>query len=181
MIPGAADTAQLFKSQGMKIGTTTGFTKDMVDILLPAAKKQGYIPDSNVAGDEVEFGMGNRPAPFMLYKNLLNLGVYPIESVIKVDDTNTGIEEGLNAGCWSIGVYGWSNYTDVESMEQWDGMSDMEKNERRMKAKDKLMKAGAHYVCESIVDVVKVVEDINERLKYGEHPMNNTVEKGLLK
>ena len=37
----------------MKIGSTTGFTKSMVDVLLEDAKKQGYVPDASVAGDEV--------------------------------------------------------------------------------------------------------------------------------
>eukprot|EP00486_Rosalina_sp_Unknown_P004310 CAMPEP_0201567274 /NCGR_PEP_ID=MMETSP0190_2-20130828/7708_1 /ASSEMBLY_ACC=CAM_ASM_000263 /TAXON_ID=37353 /ORGANISM="Rosalina sp." /LENGTH=335 /DNA_ID=CAMNT_0047987081 /DNA_START=58 /DNA_END=1065 /DNA_ORIENTATION=+ len=182
LIPGTTDAVDTMKSKfNMKIGTTTGFTKDMVDILRPAAAKQGYVPDSNCAGDEVEYGMGFRPAPFMLYKNLLNLGVYPIESVIKVDDTTSGIDEGLNAGCWSIGVYGWGNYTDIDSMEQWDNMSESERIERRMKSKEKLVNSGAHYVCESIVDIPQVIEHINERLKYGEHPMNNYNGEGLLK
>ena len=54
----------------------------MVDILLEEAKKQGYEPDSSVAGDEVIHGA--RPDPFMLYKNLDILGVTPIQSVVKV-------------------------------------------------------------------------------------------------
>ena len=58
----------------------------MVDILLRDAAKQGYVPDSSVAGDQVTHDMGFRPAPFMLYKNLLEMGVWPIQSVVKVID-----------------------------------------------------------------------------------------------
>lgn len=46
-----------------------------------------------------------------------NLNVWPIQSVVKVDDTVSGVGEGLNAGCWSVGLYGYSNYTDIDSLE----------------------------------------------------------------
>merc|ERR1712228_14378 len=138
--------------------------------------KQGYIPDSNVAGDDVVNGLGFRPSPFMLYQNLFNLGgIWPIDSVIKIDDTNSGIAEGLNAGCWTVGVYGWSNYTNMNSMEEWENMNETEQRQRRMKSRDKLIESGAHYVVESIVDIPNVVQMVNERLKSGESPMNNYI------
>ena len=56
----------------------------MSDILREAGEQQGFVLDSAVAGDEVDNNMGFRPAPFMLYKNLNNMGVFPIESVVKV-------------------------------------------------------------------------------------------------
>uniref|UniRef100_F6YYN7 Phosphonoacetaldehyde hydrolase n=2 Tax=Ciona intestinalis TaxID=7719 RepID=F6YYN7_CIOIN len=79
LLPGTADAINYLKNNQIKIGSSTGFTKVMVDVLLAAAKKQGYSPDSSVAGDEVPNNMGFRPAPFMLYQNLNNLGVWPIE------------------------------------------------------------------------------------------------------
>lgn len=51
LIPGTAETVNTLRSEfGVKIGSTTGFLKNMVDILLEDAKKQGYQPDSSVAG-----------------------------------------------------------------------------------------------------------------------------------
>jgi len=175
VLPGVVDIVNRMKSHyNMKIGVTTGFTKIMVDILLAEAKKQGFEPDSSVAGDEVINNLGFRPAPFMIYQNLLNLGVYPIESVVKVDDTVSGVGEGLNAGCWSVGVYGWSNYTEIDSMEQWNGMSSQEKQKCRMKSKEKLItESRAHYVMEELADLELVISDINERLKRGETPQSN--------
>ncbi|XP_039268737.1 phosphonoacetaldehyde hydrolase-like [Styela clava] len=171
LIPGTAEALNYLKSQlQVKIGSTTGFTKAMVDILLREAAKQGYIPDSSIGGDEVPNNMGFRPAPFMLYQNLLNLGVWPIESVVKVDDTITGIDEGLNAGCWTVGVAAYSNYTNVDSHEQWDNMTEKEKEQRRQMSREKLMTSGAHYVVDSIAQLPLVVEEINERLKTGEQP-----------
>ena len=74
--------------------------------------------------------MGFRPAPFMVYQNLVKMGIYPIHSVVKVDDTVSGVGEGLNAGCWAVGVYGFSNYTDVDTIEQWNEMKSEEKKKR---------------------------------------------------
>ena len=78
LIPGCAEAIQtLRKDFNMKIGSTTGFLKSMVDVLLEEAKKQGYEPDSSVAGDEVIHGA--RPKPFMIYRNLDMLDVHPIQ------------------------------------------------------------------------------------------------------
>jgi len=171
LLPGAADTVRtLQKDFKMLVGSTTGFVESMVDVLLADAKKQGYTPDYSVAGDQVENNMGFRPAPFMIYKNMVNLGVFPIESVLKVDDTVSGVGEGINAGCWSVGVAGLSNYTNVDTLEQWDAMPEAEKEERVQVSRQKLYGSGAHYVIDKISDIIDVVNDVNRRLAAGEKP-----------
>ena len=116
LIPGTKNAVfDLRHNLGLKVGMTTGFTKEMVDILLKETRKQGYMPDCAVAGDEVINGA--RPSPFMVYKNLDILNVHPIQSVVKVDDTVGGVGEGLQAGCWTIGLSRYSNYMDVDSLE----------------------------------------------------------------
>jgi len=171
LIPGAADTVKKLRDEhNLKIGSTTGFTKVMVDVLLEEAAKQGYAPDTSVAGDQVPNDMGFRPAPFMVYQNLVNLGVFPIESAVKVDDTVGGVGEGLNAGCWSVGIAGLSNYTDVDTLEQWDTMSEAEKKVRVDHSRNVLIGSGAHYVIDAITDLPEVITDINARLANGEMP-----------
>jgi len=174
LLPGAADTVKTLQNDyKMLVGSTTGFVESMVDILLADAKKQGYVPDYSVAGDQVENNMGFRPAPFMVYKNMVNLGVFPIESVLKVDDTVSGVGEGVNAGCWAVGVAGLSNYTNVDSLEQWDAMSAAEKEERVTVSREKLYGSGAHYVIDKISDIIDVVNDVNKRLAFGEKPQDS--------
>ena len=114
LLPKVPETIKKIKEEyKMKVGTCTGYNREMVDVLLKDAKPQGYEPDYTVAGDDVPNDMGSRPGPFMIYQNLVHLGVYPIEAVVKVDDGSSGITEALNAGCWSVGVANYSNYTDV--------------------------------------------------------------------
>ena len=168
LLPGVADVVQRLQNQGIKIGSTTGFVRSMVDILEEDAKKQGYVPDASVAGDEVEHGA--RPKPFMVYKNLDMMDVHPIQSVVKVDDTVSGVGEALEAGCWGVGVARYSNYMNVNSLEEADALSDHEIQVRLEKTREILRQSGAHYVIDSLADIEPVIEDINERLAEGEKP-----------
>ena len=97
-------------------------------------------------------------------------GVFPIESVLKVDDTLGGVGEGLNAGCWTAGLANWSNYTDVDSLEQWEAMPAAERAERQAKSREILNGSGAHYVVDDINDLPMVCADINARMLKGERP-----------
>ena len=168
LLPGVAEVTQRLQKQGIKIGSTTGFVRSMVDILEEDAAKQGYKPDASVAGDEVTSGA--RPSPHMVYKNLDMLNITPIQSVVKVDDTASGVGEAVNAGCWGIGVTRYSNYMDVDTPEDGKKLSEDETKKRVAKTKDILEKAGAHYILESIADIEPVIEDINKRIARGERP-----------
>ncbi len=169
LLPGVAEVTQrLQKDHGIKIGSSTGFTRSMVDILEEEAKKQGYVPDASVAGDEVINGA--RPKPFMVYRNLDLMDVHPIQAVVKVDDTVSGVGEALEAGCWGVGVARYSNYMDIDTIEQAEQMPAEEIERRVALTREILRKAGAHYVVDSIVELPEVIDDINERLARGERP-----------
>lgn len=168
LLPGVAEVTQKMQKDGIKIGATTGFTRSMVDVLLTDARKQGFNPDVTVAGDEVE--QGARPKPHMVYKNLDLLDINTIQSVIKVDDTTTGVGEGLNAGCWAVGVARYSNYMNINSREEESRLSAEDIERLTEETRDLLRKTGAHYVIDSIVELPEVIDDINNRLSRGERP-----------
>ncbi len=168
LLPGVAKVTQRLQKQGIKIGSSTGFVRSMVDILEKDAKKQGYVPDASVAGDEVAHGA--RPKPFMVYKNLDMMDVHPIQSVVKVDDTISGVGEALEAGCWGVGVARYSNYMNINSLDEDKKLPKAEIERRLEKTRDILRKAGAHYVIDSLADIEPVIDDINARLARGERP-----------
>ena len=168
LLPGVGQVCKRLQSEGIKIGVSTGFVRSMVDILLEDSIKQGFTPDATVAGDEVEHGA--RPKPFMVYRNLDLMDLHPIQSVVKVDDTISGIGEALEAGCWGVGVARYSNYMDINTLEQAEQMAEDEINRRLGLTNDILRKSGAHYVIDSMVELPDVIEDINERLARGEKP-----------
>ena len=43
-IPGVVDTVAELRRMGLKIGSTTGYTKEMMDIVAPGAAARGYAP-----------------------------------------------------------------------------------------------------------------------------------------
>ena len=169
LLPGVAETTQrLQKDYGIKIGSSTGFVRSMVDILEEDAKKQGYTPDASVAGDEVEHGA--RPKPFMVYRNLDMLDVHPIQSVVKVDDTVSGVGEALEAACWGVGIARYSNYMNMDTLEEADRLPEAEIQRRLAQTREILRKAGAHYVIDDFAQLPEVIDDVNERLARGERP-----------
>ncbi len=169
LLPGVAETTQLFqKEYGIKIGTSTGFLRVMVDVLLEASRKQGYSPDVTVAGDEVIHGA--RPRPFMIYRNLDLMDIYPIQSVVKVDDTTSGVGEGLSAGCWAVGIARYSNYMNINTLDEEATLSAEEIERRVAHSRQLLINTGAHYVINEFTELRAVIDDINERMARGERP-----------
>lgn len=167
-LPQVPDTlAHCRQDHGMKLAATTGFTRAMVDVIMEQVQAQLQL-DATVGGDEVHHG--SRPRPFMLYRALDLMDVSPIAAVVKVDDSSVGIEEGLEAGCWTVGVSRYSSYMDITSLEQASGMSPVALAARNSAAADILRRAGAHYVVDSVADLPYVVQDINQRLVRGERP-----------
>jgi phosphonoacetaldehyde hydrolase len=168
LLPHVAEVIQQFQKDGIKIGSTTGFVRSMVDILEADAKKQGYVPDASVAGDEVVHGA--RPRPFMVYRNLDLMDVHPIQSVVKVDDTISGVGEALEAGCWGVGIARYSNYMDIDSMAHYESLSEAEIARRLNATREILRKSGAHYVIDTFDQMPEVIADVNQRLARGERP-----------
>ena len=168
LLPGVVETVKTLQGRGIKIGSTTGFIRSMVDILEADAKTQGYVPDASVAGDEVVHGA--RPKPFMLYRNLDLLDVHPIQSVIKVDDTISGVGEALEGGCWGVGIARYSNYMNINTIAEAEAMAPEEFQRRLEITREILRKSGAHYVIDEPSELLGVVEDVNARLARGEKP-----------
>ncbi len=166
LIPGTLEAIAKFRRRGLKIGSTTGYTREMMDILLSEAKQRGYEPDATVCAADVPAG---RPAPYMVLQNMINLQVYPPEAIIKVDDTLPGIEEGLNAGTWSIGLAKTGNEIGLneKEIEQLNPQVVQSKLER---AYTRMAQSGAHYVVDGIWGLDPLIDEINERLKHGERP-----------
>lgn len=166
LIPGTLTAVADFRRRGLKIGSTTGYTGDMMKLLLDEARKRGYEPDSTVCATDVPAG---RPEPWMCLQNAMNLGIYPMEAMVKVDDTLPGIEEGLNAGMWSVGLTKTGNELGLNA-EEIARLSPADLQTRLGKAYTRMAQSGAHYVVDSIADLPAVVDDINARLSRGERP-----------
>ena len=166
LVPGAAATVRELRALGLKIGSTTGYTREIIARVLPIAAAQGYAPDCVVCTGDTPDG---RPSPLMLYRAWLELGTWPAWSCVKVDDTEVGIAEGLNAGCWTVGVAVTGNLLGL-SLADRDALPAEELAERRRVAVDRLAAAGAHHVVDGVADLLPVLHAIEGRLTRGERP-----------
>lgn len=166
LIPGTLDAVADFRQRGLKIGSTTGYTGEMMTILQDEAKKRGYVPDATVCATDVPEG---RPAPWMCVQNAMQLGVYPFEACVKVDDTVPGIEEGLNCGMWTVGLAKTGNEIGLNEAEI-NALDKDTLNTQLKAAYLKMHQAGAHYVVDGIGNVSGILDDIQNRLARGERP-----------
>lgn len=163
-IPGVLDLIKRLRSQGLKIGSTTGYTQEMMDVVAPGAKKLGYEPDNLVTPDDLPQG---RPAPWMVFMNAMALGVYPMKHIIKVGDTISDVREGVNSGAWSVGVVlGGSEMGLTE--EEANNMDPDELFERMEDVKERFKAAGANYVIDHIGQLDQLIPKINLRLQNGD-------------
>jgi len=166
LIPGTLEVVAECRERGYKIGSTSGYLPGMLAINLKDAEKQGYVPDATFGAGDVPRG---RPFGHMVLRNILELDVSPVQSVVKVDDTLTGIEEGLNAGGWGVGLAISGNEVGVP-LDEWNAMPDDVKQAHRDRIYPTMYQRGAHYVVDSIADLMPVLDDIEARLKRGEKP-----------
>jgi len=132
VLPGVPEVTAELRRRGIKIGSTTGYTRAMLDVLVEQAAEQGYAPDCSFSPEDAGAG---RPHPFMIYAAAIKMQVYPMKAIVKVGDTVSDIQEGLNAGCWTVGVAATGNST-----------------------REVLQEAGAHYVVDSVADLPMILD-----------------------
>ena len=142
LIPGALAAVTDARRRGMTVGSNTGYTRAIMDVLAPLAAAQGYTPDCIICSDDTKSG---RPGPLMLYKAFVDLGVWPASACVKVDDTVPGIAEGLAAGTWTVGLSVSGNAFGA-TLEEFAIMPPAEINRRRKAAAAELEAAGAHVI-----------------------------------
>jgi len=166
LIPGCLEACAAFRERGLKIGSTTGYTQEMMDLLLSESARRGYAPDATVCATEVPAG---RPEPWMCVMNAMLLRVYPMEAIVKIGDTLPDIYEGLNAGMWSIGLAMTGNELGYSESEL-KALDPAIREQKRKRAYTRMAQAGAHYVVDGIGDVPPLLDEINARLARGERP-----------
>lgn len=166
VIPGVLETFAALRARGLKLGSTTGYTREIMQRLEPAARRNGLQLDNLVCTGDLKSG---RPGPAGMYKCFLDLDVGPASAVVKVDDTEAGIAEGLSAGCWTVGVTLSGNAVGL-SREELAALSPAEVAAHRDRATRELLRCGAHVVIDSVADLEKVIDHIDGRLVRGERP-----------
>jgi len=164
VIPGALDAFAAFRARGLKIGSTTGYVRELMDVLLPHAEKHGLHVDSMICPSDVAVG---RPAPYMCFLNAMKLNVFPMWELVKIGDTPADVDEGRNAGMWTVGLTRQGNEVGL-SVEEQAALPPPELEARLAFARQRLGRAD--YLAESIAETPAIVDEIAARVARGERP-----------
>ena len=159
-IPGVVEVIAKLRAQGIKIGSTTGYTQKMMDVVLPAALAKGYCVDYCATPNFLPAG---RPAPYMIFENMIKLGVPCLDTVVKVGDTIADIKEGVNAKVWSVGVILGSNEMGLTE-EETDNLTADELEDRMVEVRNRMLEAGASYVIRNIEELPALIQTINLKM-----------------
>ena len=166
LIPGVAEAIRVLRKQGIKIGSCTGYFSEAAEIVARGAATEGYVPDYSICASDVAAG---RPAPWMIYRIMEQLEVYPAELVANIGDTPVDVESGRNAGVWSIGVAETGNQMGLTPKEIEDLPPELYRRKLEQ-ARESLAKAGAHWVIDTMAELPGVINNINVLLLNGQKP-----------
>ncbi len=155
--PYVTKTIKALRDAGIKIGSTTGYTDEMMEIVVPKAAELGYAPDCWFSPNSVK-NMG-RPYPYMIFRNMETLGVHSVANVIKVGDTVSDIKEGISAGVVTVGVIEGSSVMGL-SQEQYEKLSEAEQSIICDKVCKVFNEAGADYVIRNISELPGIIRRI---------------------
>jgi phosphonoacetaldehyde hydrolase len=166
VIDGVPALVERLRSKGLHMGSTTGYTRPMLDVLVERAAAQGYRAARALCPDDAP---GGRPNPWMCLQLAIHFRLSATFAAVKIGDTVSDIDEALNAGMWAVGVAATGNEiglsaSDLAALPQEDRRTRMEA------ARDRLMAAGAHYVIDSAACCEGILDEIDQRLAAGDRP-----------
>lgn len=158
LIPGAVDAVNYCRKLGLKIGSSTGYTRALMDVVAPHAARGGYKPDCILCADDVPTG---RPAPWLNFRAAEQLGVYPMSDILVVDDTPVGIAAGKHAGCVTVAVSQSGNSLGLSEGEVL-AMNPAELADRLREIEQSFLAKGANHVIPSVADLPDLLSRIHQ-------------------
>ncbi|WIK64151.1 phosphonoacetaldehyde hydrolase [Gleimia hominis] len=154
--PHVLDAVASLRDMGVKIGSTTGYTDQMMHVVAPKAAELGYEPDCWFSADSTN-GFG-RPYPYMVFRNLEALHCQDVRRVVKVGDTVSDIQEGKNAGVFTVGVVEGSSAMALSATD-FNALSETEQEAARQQVRSVFVQAGADAVIDNMAQLPGLVAD----------------------
>jgi phosphonoacetaldehyde hydrolase len=165
VLAGVPEAMHHFQKTGLRIGSTTGYTRPMLDALATAAALQGYSPEIAMSPEDVGAG---RPSPAMCLEICRRISVAPHEC-IKIGDTTSDIAEGRNAGMWTIGITRTGNMIGLSEAD-WLALTLDEQGRWLAAAEAAFLQARPHAIAPSVAECLPLVEAIAAQAAAGELP-----------
>ncbi|MBD8476320.1 phosphonoacetaldehyde hydrolase [Pseudomonas sp. CFBP 8770] len=166
LIPGALSAIEHMRQAGLKIGTTSGYPRQVMDHVVALAAVAGYQPDHVVAADDLPTG---RPGPAQALANVIALGIGDVAACVKVDDTLPGILEGRSAGMWTVGLRFSGNFLGLDHLA-FQALTPSELDRQRLRIDALFAPVRPDYLADTIADLPALIDQINARMARGETP-----------
>lgn len=160
LIAGVLEFVSECRRRGIQIGTTTGYTRPMLELVIARAAKEGYVPDVTVTPEEAG---GGRPLPWMAYRCTQQLGVYPLSHCVKIGDTLSDIAEGENAGMLTIALTSCGNEVGLSAAD-FAALSPGEQAAKTQQAELTLSKGQPDFLAPNLATCVPLLDQIEEIL-----------------
>jgi len=168
-IRGAPEAIRSIQEQGMQVGIASNYTGEVMDAWLRVTHHHGF--QSSCAMSCAEVPNPGRdgaftcvlPDPWRCMAMAAKMNIYPLATTIRVSTTLYGIEEGLNAGMWTIALAG----TGLVSPFIHGSETEVQ---RKRRTAGEFYKLGCHYVLDGPWDLPDTVADIESRMRKGETP-----------
>ena len=153
--PYVVETVKKLREMGLKIGSTTGYTDEMMALVVPKAAELGYSSDCWFSPDSTN--KKGRPYPYMIFRNMEKLELKDVSRVMKVGDTVSDILEGKNAGLVTVGILEGSSVMGL-TQEEYEALSPEEREAAGKKAEQTYLEAGADYVVRDVRGVLDFIK-----------------------
>eukprot|EP00386_Alphamonas_edax_P012778 GDKI01039707.1.p1 GENE.GDKI01039707.1~~GDKI01039707.1.p1 ORF type:complete len:304 (+),score=110.16 GDKI01039707.1:84-995(+) len=118
---------------------------------------EGFRPDAFFSSTEVS---PKAPQPWTVFHAMQKIGVYPANRVVRVTATVNGVAEGLNAGCFVVGVSRTGRQVAEYGVSDVHAPVSKDVQLRIKQQTEALYAAGAHFVIEGIWELPSVLEEI---------------------
>ena len=99
-------------------------------------------------------------------ENLEILNIANPQTVIKVDDTLVGIQEGINANCITVAVARWSVNMGIHNIQDAFELSDFDVYRNLIKSREILNESGADYVINTLDELPPLINKLNLKKIY---------------
>ncbi len=171
LVPGAKRVFDDLIAAGIRVGSSTGYTQTMMGEVARLAKLQGYEPETLLCAGDTPQG---RPAPFMLWQAMINLGVWPSRACVAIDDAPVGIVAGREAGMWTVGLAGSGNEIGLDHANYL--ALDPEIRAKKLNdAAARFTNVGADFVISTVADLPRVLELIDAAIQADRYPGERTI------
>jgi len=166
--PGSVEAITDLQSQGIKCSVASNFDSSTMDAWQRVAHANGFELDGCMSCSDVPNPGKDGfscvlPQPWRCHAMAARLGIYPMSTTIRVSATPYGVEEGLNAGMWTVAV------STTGLAEPFEGPGETD-DHRVNRVNESFYRLGCHYVIDGVWDLPKTVEKIQARMEAGETP-----------